>query len=169
VDDPQHDDLFDQYGIYDDDQAFGRSRKINRERSRTTKTRTSRKKTGRRKRERVESRNGEFRCRECKTVVGPPISGGRHRNHCPLCLYSRHVDRSIPGDRASECRSMMRPAGLFTRRDGEQMLVHECLGCGAVRQNRIAADDNVVAIMRLPVVPVQVRRSAEHDQDEQTA
>jgi hypothetical protein len=47
---------------------------------------------------------------------------------------------------------MMQPIGLFTRRDGEQMLVHECRGCGLVRHNRIAADDNVVAMMRLPVV-----------------
>ncbi len=104
------------------------------------------------KRTRVEARDGTFRCRHCKTMVGPPISGGRHRNHCPLCLYSRHVDRSMPGDRAEDCHSMMPAVGLFTRRNGEQMLLHRCAGCGVERRNRIAADDNTVALMRLPII-----------------
>lgn len=37
---------------------------------------------------------------------------------------------------------MMAPVGVTTRPDGEQMLLHRCLGCGIVRRNRIAADDN---------------------------
>ena len=80
--------------------------------------------------------------------------GGRHRNHCPLCLYSKHVDRSHPGDRRSDCRSLMEPIGTFHRPNGEQMVVHRCGGCGAERHNRIAADDNAVALLRLqPVRP----------------
>ncbi len=93
-----------------------------------------------------------FRCRHCRTVVGPTVSGGRHRNHCPLCLYSLHVDGKTPGDRASDCRSLMAPVGLFLRATGEQVIVHRCLGCGFERHNRVAADDSVVAVMRLPLV-----------------
>jgi hypothetical protein len=172
VDDPQIVDAIDSYEIYDDDeQTFTLSRKVNRERrrSRTRQRHLGQNGSKRSKRERVESRNGEFRCKECKTIVGVPISGGRHRNHCPLCLYSRHVDRSTPGDRVSDCRSMMRPVGLCTRRDGEQMLVHECLGCGVIRHNRVAADDNVVATMRLPIVPAHVRSAEHREAPEQTA
>jgi len=48
----------------------------------------------------------------------------------------------------------MPAVGTYFRPDGEQMLVHRCNGCAAERTNRIAADDNPVALVRLvPVVP----------------
>lgn len=92
-----------------------------------------------------------FKCLHCRAFIGAPISGGRHRNHCPLCLFSRHVDAKRPGDRASNCRSLMAPVARFDRRDGEPVLVHRCLGCGRQRHNRLAADDNVLALVRLPL------------------
>jgi hypothetical protein len=94
-----------------------------------------------------------FKCGHCKAFVGPTVSGGRHRNHCPLCLYSRHVDARQPGDRASTCRSLMAPTGTFHRPKGEQVVLHRCLGCGVERYNRVAADDNPLACLRLPPVP----------------
>ncbi|MDQ3514893.1 MAG: RNHCP domain-containing protein [Chloroflexota bacterium] len=90
-----------------------------------------------------------FRCRHCRQMIGPTVSGGRHRNHCPLCLYSRHVDDRRPGDRASTCGSVMAPVGLLTRRNGEQVILHRCLGCGREKPNRIAADDNDLALESL--------------------
>jgi hypothetical protein len=90
-----------------------------------------------------------FRCRHCRTMVGPTLSGGRHRNHCPICLYSLHVDGKTPGDRASDCRSLMAPIGLHTRPSGEQAIVHRCLGCGFVRHNRVAADDSPFVLEQL--------------------
>ncbi len=99
------------------------------------------------------TRNEEFKCGHCRTFVGPPISGGRHRNHCPLCLYSRHVDRQTPGDRLSDCRSLMEPVGTWFRRNGEQVIVHRCLGCGVERNCRVAADDNVIAGIQLKLRP----------------
>ncbi|HET7037308.1 MAG TPA: RNHCP domain-containing protein [Thermomicrobiaceae bacterium] len=104
-----------------------------------------------------------FRCKHCKRLVGPTLSGGRHRNHCPVCLYSRHVDGKTPGDRASDCRSLMEPIGVFIRPSGEQVVVHRCLGCDLERYNRVAADDNPLAVMRLPLVaaprPLDVERA----------
>ena len=96
--------------------------------------------------------DGDFRCRHCKLMVGPVPSGGRQRNHCPTCLYSRHVDGQTPGDRASDCGALMAPVGTFARPNGEQVLVHQCAGCGFQRHNRIAADDNWLAVMRLPLI-----------------
>jgi hypothetical protein len=93
-----------------------------------------------------------FKCRNCRAFIGEPPSGGRQRNHCPLCLYSLHVDDKTPGDRASDCRSLMAPIGVFYRRNLEQVLVHRCLGCDTVRYNRIAADDNPILLVELPVV-----------------
>lgn len=95
--------------------------------------------------------NHPFRCGSCRAFVGQTVSGGRHRNHCPFCLASRHVDRRRPGDRESSCRAMMPAIGVAYRADGEQMLIHRCNGCGAERQNRIAADDDPAAVMRLPL------------------
>ncbi len=43
----------------------------------------------------------------------------------------------------------MRPRGLIERRNGEQMILHECLGCGKTQPTRVAADDNTVLLMRL--------------------
>jgi hypothetical protein len=107
-----------------------------------------------------------FRCRHCKLMVGQPPSGGRHRNHCPYCLYSRHVDEHTPGDRASACGASMAPEGVFTRPDGEQALVHRCLGCGIVRHNRLAADDLDVLVLDLPDLTVLPAR---HREDSRTA
>ena len=93
-----------------------------------------------------------FRCRHCRMMVGPVLWGGRHRNHCPLCLYSRHVDDRTPGDRASTCGSSMAPVGVFTRPSGESVIVHRCLGCGLERHCRVAADDDFALVMALPLV-----------------
>src|SRR5262245_24885788 len=62
-----------------------------------------------------------FKCVNCRAFIGPTVSGGKHRNHCPLCLYSRHVDDKRPGDRASICGAKMAPIGRFARADGEPM------------------------------------------------
>ena len=93
-----------------------------------------------------------FKCRNCKAFIGEPPTGGQQRNHCPMCLYSLHVDDKTPGDRASECRSLMEPIGVYYRRNLEQVVVHRCLGCGFTRYNRIAADDNPILLAELPIV-----------------
>ncbi|MGI8687098.1 MAG: RNHCP domain-containing protein [Thermomicrobiales bacterium] len=93
-----------------------------------------------------------FKCVHCRAFIGPTVSGGKHRNHCPLCLYSRHVDGGRPGDRASDCGAKMAPVARFTRSNGEPMIVHRCLGCGFERNNRLAADDNMHLFEELPIV-----------------
>lgn len=97
-------------------------------------------------------------------MVGPTIGGGRHRNHCPFCLHSRHVDAVRPGDRASTCRAIMAPIGVFVRPSGEQVLVHRCLGCGIERWNRVAADDHPLVLMALPLLPPPQSGRAEQDE-----
>lgn len=48
----------------------------------------------------------------------------------------------------------MAPVGLLTRRSGEQVILHRCLGCGFERRNRVAADDHPLVLMRLPLVAI---------------
>lgn len=95
----------------------------------------------------------EFTCINCDLPVScaPSIAGVQNRNHCPYCLWSRHLDWRAPGDRLCACRRAMQPVGLTTKRsrnkyarerDGELMLIHRCTGCGQVVINRVAADDS---------------------------
>lgn len=95
-----------------------------------------------------------FRCRHCKAMVGPVLYGSKHRNHCPYCLYSRHVDGRVPGDRANTCGGSMAPVGAFVRRNGEHAIVHRCLTCRFERHNRIAADDDFDLVLSLPELPL---------------
>ncbi len=88
------------------------------------------------------ARNDGFVCENCKKKVGPILFGGSYRNHCPFCLYSKHVDTDKPGDRVNSCQGLMEPVAVTTRRTGEFVLTHKCVKCGFERFNRIAGDDD---------------------------
>lgn len=92
--------------------------------------------------------NESFICGKCGNSVPPTISGGEHRNHCPHCLWSRHMDLK-PGDRKSGCRSMMEPISIWVRKDKEWAIIHRCEKCGFIRTNRIAGDDNEVLLFSM--------------------
>ncbi len=99
-----------------------------------------------------------FKCRHCHRFVCPLPSGGHHRNHCPFCLFSRHVDDRKSGDRMSTCGASMEPVGYFQRAGGEYVLVHRCLDCDFERFNRIAADDDFDLVLALPELPPRTSR-----------
>jgi hypothetical protein len=94
-----------------------------------------------------------FTCCHCKLDVPDQSWGTNHRNHCPMCLWSRHVD-STPGDRASTCRSPMEPAGIEVRDRGEWAIIHRCAGCGELKANRIAGDDDERSLLALALKPL---------------
>ncbi len=98
-----------------------------------------------------------FKCRHCGAYVHdlPTIAGVNNRNHCPFCLWSRHVDHLKPGDRMSACKSVMQPIGLtvkhgrkkyWTDISGELMIIHRCSDCNKLSINRIAADDQAEVV-----------------------
>lgn len=91
--------------------------------------------------------NSGFICLNCGEH-NPPAAK-TCRNHCRRCLYSRHVDDAVPGDRASACRGLMSPAGLD--QDGKKgfIILHKCLECGRENRNLTASDDNFDAIIQL--------------------
>lgn len=102
----------------------------------------------------------EFKCIQCHQYVScaPLVAGVQNRNHCPACLWSRHLDWFEAGDRLSGCRAAMEPVGLTTKRsknkyarerDGELMLIHRCTGCAKIVINRIGADDSAAAILEI--------------------
>lgn len=83
----------------------------------------------------------------------PTGAGSDHRNHCPYCLSSRHLDNE-PGDRAADCGGVMEPIAVWVRKNGEWAIIHRCRVCGALNSNRIAADDNPMKLMSLAMKPI---------------
>ncbi|MBN1404641.1 MAG: RNHCP domain-containing protein [Opitutales bacterium] len=94
-----------------------------------------------------------IRCRHCAACFDISAPGTRNRNHCPHCLWSVHLDVQ-PGDRASKCGGEMEPIAVSMRPDGEWILLHRCNKCGVIHANRIAGDDNAVALMALAARPL---------------
>lgn len=95
-----------------------------------------------------------FRCGNCRLDVSMRAPGTAHRNHCPNCLWSRHLDDDRPGDRDAECGSLMEPIAMAVRGDGEWVLVHRCRGCDELHLNRTAGDDNPLMLLRVAVLPL---------------
>lgn len=95
----------------------------------------------------------EFRCKNCGWITAEHGAGSRHRNHCPQCLHSVHLD-TVPGDRAAQCGSLMEPVAVWVRGNGEWALIHRCKGCGRLSSNRIAADDNPFVLASIAAKPI---------------
>lgn len=100
-----------------------------------------------------------FICSNCKkTVVVTDVLGTKNRNHCPYCLWSKHVDGKV-GDRLSDCNGKMKPVGLTfkeegvdkygNKKQGEIMLIHRCEKCVKISINRIAGDDDPEIILKV--------------------
>ena len=85
----------------------------------------------------------DFVCKNC----GATVLGNGYTNHCPKCLWSRHVDEN-PGDRASKCGGMMRPVTV-TLEKGEYIITHKCEICGHTRRQRASTDDDIGTLISL--------------------
>jgi len=92
---------------------------------------------------RFQKRVESFACLNC----GLEVSGRGFTNHCPGCLWSRHVD-VFPGDRGEACQGMMEPVGLQKGRHG-YVLLHRCCKCGVIRKNKVASDDSYDSLLKL--------------------
>jgi hypothetical protein len=85
----------------------------------------------------------DFTCEQC----GAYVEGDGHTNHCPKCLWSKHVDTS-PGDRVNICRGLMKPM----RAEGtvaSYFVIHECVRCGAKTRNTFGKKDSIEALIHL--------------------
>ncbi len=91
-------------------------------------------------------KNEDFVCENC----GITVSGSGYTNHCPQCLWSKHVDLE-PGDRGESCQGMMRPEDLYYK-NGKWIIVHRCELCGFVRNDKIREEDNFEQVVELEKV-----------------
>jgi hypothetical protein len=68
------------------------------------------------------------------------------RNHCKYCLFSKHVDEFVPGDRESKCNGLMVPLEIIDSPKGRQ-IKHQCLNCSNEQLNIVAEDDDIDAVI----------------------
>jgi len=85
-----------------------------------------------------------FNCDKC----GFFVEGNGYTNHCPKCLWSKHIDVN-PGDRGEICQSLMEPIGCILKA-GKQVIIHRCVGCGIKRRVKAGTADNSAVLIGLP-------------------
>lgn len=85
----------------------------------------------------------DFICEKCGTTV----KGSGYTNHCPNCLWSKHVDVN-PGDRLEPCQGLMKPVFVESKA-GEYVLLQECIKCGFKRKNKVGKGDNFDVVLEI--------------------
>ena len=86
-----------------------------------------------------------FICENCNKKVDK--LGYTARDHCPNCLYSKHVDIN-PGDRQNTCKGLLKPIGIEKFKDTFKIL-YKCEKCNTEHKNIMATDDDMNIIIEL--------------------
>lgn len=86
----------------------------------------------------------DFICAHC----GNAVKGNGYTNHCPQCLWSKHVDVQ-PGDRAASCGGMMEPVFIEGATGKGYMVTQRCVTCRFERRNSITDADSPDAVVAL--------------------
>lgn len=92
---------------------------------------------------RFQRKKEDFVCRHC----GKRVKGSGYTDHCPYCLWSRHIDIN-PGDRQELCRGMMKPVGL-DKKGGQYLIFYRCQKCGYQHKVEAAKNDDFEEIIKL--------------------
>ena len=90
-------------------------------------------------------RDESFICENCRKEIKP--LGYTARDHCPYCLYSKHLD-IMPGDRLNECKGLLKPIGIEKFKDTYK-IVYKCEKCNEFHKNIIAKDDDMTEIINI--------------------
>ncbi len=87
----------------------------------------------------------EFLCENCNKTV--PKLNYTSRDHCPYCLYSKHIDIN-PGDRQNSCKGLLKPISIEKYKNTYK-IIYKCLKCNTIHKNIMANDDNYDLIIKL--------------------
>ncbi len=87
----------------------------------------------------------EFICDNCHQKVNKLNYSAR--DHCPYCLYSKHVD-IMPGDRLNDCHGLLKPIGIEKHKKTFK-IIYRCQKCNIIHKNIMANDDNMDIIINL--------------------
>lgn len=83
----------------------------------------------------------DFTCEHC----GAQVKGSGYTNHCPQCLWSKHVDVD-PGDRRATCGGLMEPIAIEGT-SPEYVILHKCTLCGFERRNKVQQGDSAQTLV----------------------
>lgn len=89
----------------------------------------------------------EFICEQCNKLVSK--LNYTARDHCPYCLYSKHVDIN-PGDRQNTCLGLLKPIGIEKFKNTYK-IIYKCTKCNKLHKNIMANDDDMNLIIKLSV------------------
>lgn len=87
----------------------------------------------------------QFVCEHCHRQVNKLNYSAR--DHCPYCLYSKHVDIN-PGDRANHCLGLLKPIDVEKFKNTYK-IIYECKICHMQHKNIMAVDDDLNEIINL--------------------
>jgi len=87
-----------------------------------------------------------FVCGNC----GFEVIGDGYTDHCPKCLWGKHVDEEIPGDRAAECKGLMEPIEVQYL-SGKYKILFKCTKCSHRFWVRSDNNDDVDKLIELTV------------------
>ncbi len=87
----------------------------------------------------------EFVCDNCGKMVNK--LNYTARDHCPFCLYSKHVDIN-PGDRLNKCKGLLKPIDIEKYKDSYK-IIYECTKCHEKHKNIMANDDDYNIIIEI--------------------
>lgn len=94
---------------------------------------------------RFTMKDEEFICENCHKKVEK--LNYTARDHCPYCLYSKHVD-VFPGDRQNDCLGLLEPIGIEKYKNTYK-IIYKCEKCHQLHKNIMATDDNYDKIIDL--------------------
>lgn len=89
--------------------------------------------------------DSNFICENCNKYV--PALIYTSRDHCPYCLYSKHVDIN-PGDRLNTCCGLLKPIDI-EKFKGSYKIIYRCLKCQKIHKNIVAKDDDIESIIKI--------------------
>lgn len=107
-----------------------------------------------------------IKCANCQREFSSNHPERTHRDHCPHCLCSVHIDLK-PGDRSIWCgegekgsknfkHSILRPIARSSE-SFPSYILYQCEKCGKQKVNVQASDDNPKEIEQLPIKDFQIR------------
>ncbi len=88
----------------------------------------------------------DFECENC----GYKVYGNGYTNHCPICLWSKHVDIN-PGDRKSGCLGMMEPISVNIKA-GQYVIIHKCKRCKCEKNIKAKTNDSMDELIKISIL-----------------
>lgn len=90
-----------------------------------------------------QKKKEDFVCDNC----GQGVVGDGYTDHCPHCLWGKHVDIN-PGDRAAKCGGAMKPIGV-EEKGGNYRIGYSCEKCDHRFIVKMAKDDDMDQVIKI--------------------